>query len=410
VKAGISSIAMYVPPLYLSHDDLADARGVDRDKFRKGLGCTNMAIVPPWDDPVTMAANAAELALESAGIDRDEIGMLIVSTETGVDQSKPVASFVHGLLGIGHRARVYEIKHACYGGTVAIMNAIDWVRSQHHKGKKALVITTDIAKYGLHSAGEPTQGAGAVALVISDATEFVHFLPDLNAFYAKDVHDFWRPNGSAVPMVDGKYSIECYKEALDNCTQDLCDNLMRESGRKLFDYVDYFIYHLPFAQMAKKAHMQLLSTLNPSLTEDEISDMYKADYADKVAPALLGAQQVGNIYTGSVYMCLLSLLEVKGMDLIGKNVGVFSYGSGCGAEFLVAHVGRELEDRLRSMNFRDQLKRRKQISMELYEQLYGEGTIDPSMKLDLLAPEDDPYSRYVFTGVQDHKRQYRKTR
>ena len=150
MKAGISSISMYVPPLYLSHDDLADARGIPRDKFRIGLGNINMAIVPPWDDTVTMAANAAEMALESAGIEKDEIGLLIVSTETGVDQSKPVASFVQGLLGIGHRTRVYEIKHACYGGTVAIMNAIDWVKSQHHHGKKALVITSDVAKYGLN--------------------------------------------------------------------------------------------------------------------------------------------------------------------------------------------------------------------------------------------------------------------
>ena len=30
----------------------------------------------------------------------------------------------------------------------------------------ALVITTDIARYGLESAGEPTRGAGAVALLM----------------------------------------------------------------------------------------------------------------------------------------------------------------------------------------------------------------------------------------------------
>ncbi len=163
MKAGISSISIYVPPLYLSHDDLADASDIPRDKFRIGLGNISMAIVPPWDDTVTMAANAAEMAIEGAGTEKDEIGLLVVSTETGVDQSKPVASFVQGLLGIGHRTRVYEIKHACYGGTVAIMNAINWVKSQHHRGKKALVITSDIAAYGLNTLGEPTQGAGAGA-------------------------------------------------------------------------------------------------------------------------------------------------------------------------------------------------------------------------------------------------------
>lgn len=409
MKAGISSIAMYVPPLYLSHDDLADARGIDRDKFRIGLGSNNMAIVPPWDDPVTMAANAAEMAIEAAGIEKDEIGLLIVSTETGVDQSKPVASFVHGLLGIGHRARVYEIKHACYGGTVAIMNAIDWVKSQHHNGKKALVVTSDIAKYGLNTSGEPTQGAGAVALIISDQTEFVHFLPDLNACFAKDVHDFWRPNGSAVPKVDGKYSIECYKEALDSCTRDLQDNLIRESGGNIYDFVDYFIYHLPFTKMAKKAHIQLLASLNPDMQEEELEAIYNETYSEKIEPALVGAQEVGNIYTGSVYMCLTGLLEGKGRELINKNIGVFSYGSGCGAEFLVAHVGKELIEQEKNFRFNEQLKRRKKITVDQYELLYGDEAPAPSKEFAGYSVKEDPFSRYIYIGEKDFKRQYIRT-
>lgn len=190
---------------------------------------------------------------------------------------------MQGLLGIGHRTRVYEIKHACYGGTVAIMNAVNWVRSQQHRGKKALVITTDIAKYGLNTLGEPTQGAGAVAFIISDETEFVHFLPDLNAFYSNDVHDFWRPNGYLTPMVDGKYSIECYLDALEFCTKDLQDNLIQETGKQLLDFVDYFIYHLPFTRMAYKAHSKMLATLLPDLSEDQIKTMYEKSYEDKMS-------------------------------------------------------------------------------------------------------------------------------
>ncbi len=410
MKAGISSISIYVPPLYLSHDDLADARDIPRDKFKIGLGNHNMSIVPPWDDTVTMAANAAEMALAAAGIDRDEIGLLIVSTETGVDQSKPVSSFVHGLLGIGPRTRVYEIKHACYGGTVAIMNAINWVRSQHHHGKKALVITSDIAKYGVNSLGEPTQGAGAVAFVISDKTEFVHFLPDLNAFYSNDVYDFWRPNGQATPMVDGKYSIECYLEALEFCTKDLRENLMGETGKQLQDFVDYFIYHLPFTRMAYKAHAKLLATLFPDLDEEQIETIYNETYEDKIKPALIGAQEIGNIYTGSVYMCLLSLLEEKRNALKDKNMGIFSYGSGCGAEFLIAHVGKDVEKQLKHINFKDQIASRRKISVSEYEKLYAEGSSETGFKHDVMTDINDEYSKYIFTGIKDHKRQYTKTK
>jgi len=410
MKAGISSISIYIPPLYLSHDDLADARAIPRDKFRIGLGHVNMAIVPPWDDTVTMAANAAEMAIETAGIDKDEIGLLIVSTETGVDQSKPVASFVQGLLGIGHRTRVYEIKHACYGGTVAIMNAINWVKSQHHRGKKALVITSDIAKYGLNTLGEPTQGAGAVAFIISDETEFIHFLPDLNAFYSKDVYDFWRPNGYLTPIVDGKYSIDCYLEALDFCTKDLQDNLIRETGKELLDFVDYFMYHLPFPRMAYKAHCRLLATLNPTLAEDAINRMYEESFTEKMKPALMGSEEVGNIYTGSVYMCLMSLMEEKSESLIGKNIGIFSYGSGCGAEFLIAHIGRGMKQQAKHLNFNKQLKRRKKITMEEYTELYSEQGASKTIKREDVISTDDEFSRYFFTGVNEHKRQYAKNR
>jgi hydroxymethylglutaryl-CoA synthase len=408
MKSGISSISIYIPPLYLSHDDLADARGIPKDKFRIGLGNINMAIVPPWDDTVTMAANAAEMAIEAAGIDKDEIGLLIVSTETGVDQSKPVASFVHGLLGIGHRTRVYEIKHACYGGTVAIMNAINWVKSQHHKGKKALVITSDVAKYGINSLGEPTQGAGAVAFIISDETEFVHFLPGSNAFYSKDVHDFWRPNGSLTPMVDGKYSIDCYLEALEFCTKDLQENLTGEIGKKLLDFVDYFIYHLPFTRMAYKAHCKMLATLNPSLSEEQIKEIYNDSYKEKIKPALKGSEQVGNIYTGSVYMCLMSLIDEVGENLINKNIGIFSYGSGCGAEFLIAHIGRGIKQQAKQHNFKNQLMRRKKITIEQYTELYGEPVTSKTMMNNQAITIDDEFSRYIFTGIKDHKRQYAK--
>ena len=37
------------------------------------------------------------------------------------------------------------------------------------RGKKALVVGADIARYGVGTPGEPTQGAGAVALVVSSA-------------------------------------------------------------------------------------------------------------------------------------------------------------------------------------------------------------------------------------------------
>jgi hydroxymethylglutaryl-CoA synthase len=404
MKTGISALAIYIPPLYLSHDDLADFRSVPREKFSIGLGNKNMAIVPQWEDTVTMGANAAEMAIENAGIRKEDIGLLIVSTETAVDQSKPIASFIQGLLGIGPRTRVYEIKHACYGGTAAIMNAIDWIISGHNAGKIALVITSDISNYGLGTSGEPTQGAGAVACIVSEHAEFIHFSPSLNACYSEDVYDFWRPNGNAVPVVDGKYSIACYLKALKFCSGELQENIIKALGKSLLDYFDYFVYHTPFGKMAFKAHYHLITTLNPGLSEKEIKPLFERSFEDKVKPTLWGAKEVGNIYTGSVYMNLISLMEEKGRELTGKSVAVFSYGSGCGAEYFPMYISDGAQRQFSHLNLREQVKRRRRITIEEYTQLYSK-----SNRKKITEPQDLPeneFSRYYFAGIKDEKRIY----
>ena len=47
---------------------------------------------------------------------------------------------------------------------------------------------------------------------------------------------------------------------------------------------------------------------------------------------------LGNIYTGSLYNGLLSLICDTTIDLAGKKVMLFSYGSGCAASMFFVHV------------------------------------------------------------------------
>ena len=65
---GVNDIAIYIPPFYLSHEDLAKARGVPAEKYLDGLGNHKISIIPNWEDAVTMAANAAIQLLDK---DRD---------------------------------------------------------------------------------------------------------------------------------------------------------------------------------------------------------------------------------------------------------------------------------------------------------------------------------------------------
>ena len=113
-----------------------------------------------------------------------------------------MASFVQGLLKIGSRCRVYEIKHACYGGTAGIVHSIDWIARNHSLPKKALVIMTDIALYGFGSPGEPTQGAGAVALLV----ERDPLLCSIDTSLTSNTKP-WRPRPETSFLRTGSFSI-----------------------------------------------------------------------------------------------------------------------------------------------------------------------------------------------------------
>jgi hydroxymethylglutaryl-CoA synthase len=405
-EVGLSDIAIYVPPYYLPHEELAAAYGIPKEKYNIGLGNQNMAVIPNWEDTVSMAASAGLQVLEKSGTDPQDIHQLIVSTESGVDHSKPVASFVQGLLKIGTRCRVYEIKNACYGGTAGLVDSIERLSQAGKSSRKSMLIMVDVAKYGFGSVGEPTQGAGAVAMLVEKNPRLCSVDLSLNGVFSKDVFDFWRPTGHDVPIVaPGKLSIECYLMALEGAVAEFRSNAGIEKG-KLMDYLDYVIYHMPFTNMAKKAHRRLIEIEYSGSDPETQEKIFDETFSRKVTPGLLGAREVGNIYTGSLYMGLISLLEQEREKIEDKKIGLFSYGSGCMAEFLVYHTKQNIGKIIDSLHFKDQLDRRKKISFEDYTRFYSksqEGLGPSSGEIQSLKNQ---YTKFLFTGFVDHKRQY----
>ena len=190
---GIDALALAVPEGYLDLADLAAARGVPAGKFVDGLGVIAHGGGAPARRSGGAGGDAARRVLSSAEIDPSTIGLCVVGTETAVDHSKPVAAYLHRLLGLPQHCRVFEAKHACFGGTAGLLAALDWIAAGSARGRKALIICTDIARYGLSTPGEPTQGAGAVAMVVSENPRLLELEVGVTGSYAQDVNDFWRP-------------------------------------------------------------------------------------------------------------------------------------------------------------------------------------------------------------------------
>ena len=408
IRVGIDAMAVAVPRRYIDIEDLARARGVDPAKYTQGLGAREMAVAEPGEDTVALAAEAARRVLAAAELDPAELGMLVVGTETGVDHSKPVASYVHGLLELPRAMRVYDTQHACYGGTAGLLAALDWIASGSAAGKSALVICADIARYGVRTAGEPTQGAGAVAMIVGRNPAMVELDVGISGASSLHVHDFWRPLGQREAQVDGHYSVQCYLDALAGAyrgwKQKALERELVHGDGLVSEKLARICYHVPFCKMAKKAHLHLRrcdleDTQEPwDATAEE--QHAAASFQHQVEPSLAACARIGNVYTGSLYLSLAGLLETQAYALAGSRLGLFSYGSGCTSEFFSGVVGPRAADRVKAAPLAEVLAGRERISIEEYERIMA-----------LTAPLDTPPrpGSFRFTGSVDHRRQYTRT-
>ncbi|MBS9338250.1 hydroxymethylglutaryl-CoA synthase [Fructobacillus sp. M2-14] len=394
MAVGIEGISFYTPGYSLDMVDLANARGEEPDKFTIGIGQSVQTVIPNFEDVVTMGVNAASKLLKSDA-DRAAVEMLLFASESGVDNSKSGAMFAKDQLGLRDSIRAIEMKQACYAGTFALMQAKDFVTL--HPDKKVLVIASDIARYGLKTPGEVTQGGGAVAMLISTDPK-VAVINDDSVYESKDEKDFWRPIDSDIALVDGHLSTDIYKEMF----MDLWNAYKKNTGLHLPDFKG-FAFHLPYTKMGKKALEQIL---------DEVTSTKQAYFMEQLAASQFYNRYVGNLYTGSVYLSLMSLLkEAKGYQA-GDRVGVFSFGSGAEAELFSLTLTQGYEDVLAEQDVQGMLDARMKLSVTEYEKVFESQKLDSSDDSEtegvaLAAEGKLAAGQCYFAGWKDHYRLYK---
>lgn len=354
---GIASLGLAIPSRYLDVRDLAELRGVDPNKYTKGLGCHEMALCAEGEDVVTLAVTAARRALERWGGSPSDLGLLAVGTETAKDMSRPLSAFVAQELGLAGHLRSYEVKHACYGGTVALRQALEWRASGAAAGKAALVIASDVALYAPKDPGEPTQGAGAVAMVVAEP--HVAEVDLRSEAYAKPVFDFWRPVGESFPRVDGPLSLECYNLGAERTFAALAGD---RPVAKLVDELDALCFHVPFPKMVKKAVMHL-GTAN-GWDEATTAGLFET----KVMPTMEDNRRIGNAYTASLWFSVARAL--RGLAS-GRRIAAYSYGSGFGAELLTLTAGKDAATAPWAAELEADLTNRERLSAEAYRDWRG---------------------------------------
>ncbi|MGX5164945.1 hydroxymethylglutaryl-CoA synthase [Limosilactobacillus reuteri] len=382
MRIGIDKMAFATTNDYLDLVELAKERSVDPNKFTIGIGQDLQAVVPPTQDIVTLGATAAKKLL-TPELEKN-ISTVIVATESGIDNSKASAIYIKRLLGLSDFTRTVEMKEACYSATAAIQFAKGVVALNPQE--TVLVIAADIARYGLNTPGEVTQGAGAVAMLIS-RNPHILTLEDTTVAYSKDIMDFWRPLYATEALVDGKYSTNVYIEFfLQTFTR-----YQQLTGRELADFAA-LTFHMPFTKMGKKGLEGLLKDRN-----DEVAQRLRT----QLTASQLFSRQVGNLYTGSLYLSLMSLLQNSDLRA-GSRIGLFSYGSGAEGEFYTGILEDGYEHYMN--NIQEELEHRHQVSVAEYEKLFSSqlGMNDQDIEFDVT---NDPLP-FVLKGQKDHQRIY----
>lgn len=400
---GIKAIELYFPAQYVDQTDLEKYDGVSAGKYTVGLGQSRMGFCDDREDINSLCLTVAHRLLDRYGIKPQEIGRLEVGTETIIDKSKSVKSVLMQLFEPSGCTDIEGVDNtnACYGGTAAVFNAISWVESSAWDGRLALVVAADNAVYAPGSA-RPTGGAGAIAMLIGPDAPLI-FDRQQRASCMRHVYDFYKPDlRSEYPTVDGKLSIRCYLGALDDCYEKYLDKVKQKFPEKNFSLADFdaVLFHSPYCKLVQKsfARLAFVDFLRTSEGEKKYVEAEKfrripredtyfdrdiektflklseEDFGSKTKPSLMLANQVGNMYTPSVYSGLVSLLISKPLEkLANSKVGVFSYGSGLASSMYSLTItgdvseGSALRKLVNSLRYvKPQLDSRKCVSPEDY--------------------------------------------
>ena len=266
---GISGLAAYVPPYRVWLDDWCEWTGNHWPKIREVVG-RSFRVRGPNHSVYTLAATAVMRLIDQYEIDPLRVKFLGLGTESSTDNSAG-AIIVKGMVDralqqkgkppIARSCEVPEFKHACLGGVYGMKGAIRHL-ALDGAGSQAIVVCADIAEYARGSSGEPTQGAGAVAMLLEENPKLAE-VDLIRSGSASDyrIMDFRKPmlrfcgqdrseshQVQDFPVFNGKYSTTCYIDETLHALNDMYEKRQLQATDYLKSLRTVFM-HRPYRKM-----------------------------------------------------------------------------------------------------------------------------------------------------------------
>jgi len=322
-----------------------------------------MSLTAPNEDVVSMALNAVKRLMKKMNLKPSDIGRIQIGTETPVDLSKSVKTFIVEQFfdqGITDIEGVDNV-NACFGSTAALFDTVAWMQSEFWNGRYAIVVGTDISQ------GEDIYhfltGSSAVAVLIGPNANLV--VEPNRGIFSNSTFDFYKPYGykNHYPVVDGKYSIKCYLDSLKSCYEDLKKKTKSET--EFLDH-QFGVFHNSSVSLTRKGFNTLMEMEIPKVLPNakaiEKRKFISKIYKERVEASTLMTANMGCMYNASVLNGIISLNESLTPDDIGKRALVYSFGSGSvGALWTLRIDGLAEKDDLVN-----RLSNRKEVSVDTY--------------------------------------------
>ncbi|MGO4820232.1 MULTISPECIES: hydroxymethylglutaryl-CoA synthase family protein [unclassified Flavobacterium] len=416
MNVGIDALSFDVAKIHLPINTLAKARNIEPEKLEKGLGLVKMTLADKHQDTVVFGANALTKLIQDNAIKLSEVDRIYVGTESSIDNSKPISSFLIALMeqkfgeNTLSECDVVDFTFACIGGVDAMQNCIDYIKL--NPTKKAIVVTTDLAKYDLNSTGEYTQGAGAIAMLITSNPKIISF-EDHWATSTKGVFDFFKPYRTVLkevitgnrtnepwfdnleneieihkeqPVFDGQYSNQCYMDRTRNAYFTF--KKLKQTEDTVYNSWKSIIMHLPYAFQGRRMLSEIYAldaenkiingnedtqAYQNKLKETSKSEAYKTFVNQKLMPAELASSLIGNLYTGSIFMGLLSTLAHfydTSKEITAAKFGFLAYGSGSKSKVFEGTIQPEWKVAISNCKLFEILENSVEIDFDTYEKLH----------------------------------------
>ena len=261
VRSKITGVGGYLPPRVVTNDELTEYMDTSDDWIVERTGIHQRHWVDPETSTSDLALEAANAALESAGVAKEDIDMLIVATLSSDHFFPGTACFLQTKMGISEIPAL-DIRQQCTGFIYATSVADQFIRTGMYR--KVLVIGAEIHSKGLDLSTEGRDvsvlfgdGAGAVVMEageVATAADPQIFSTHLHAD-GSGAQSLWLPSpgmafedglvthahldrGDQYPKMNGR---AVYVNAVKRMSEGIQDAL--DANDATLDDVDLFFFH-----------------------------------------------------------------------------------------------------------------------------------------------------------------------